>query len=132
MFTYNKHLFIPLATRATDIFFHPSPTYCYDIIINGCDVRSLNGKHEKMYAVVRNTWRGFHKLDKGGVGAGSIFMNYFANNKGFIISNLKSLSNVSQLDTLEDTLCNDIKGRLINIRQDMLTSYNKLRKPVDL
>ncbi len=72
--------------KSEHIFLHPSPTYKYDTIISGCNVLSSDGRYERMYAVARNTWRGFHRIDKDGIGAGNIFMTYFTKNKNYIIS----------------------------------------------
>lgn len=132
MLTKNKEILNLIISKGQEIFLFPSQTYSYNSIINGCDVLSQSGRYEKMYAVARNTWRGFHKIDKSGIGAGNVFMEYFSHNKNTIISNLKEISDGSQLDTLEDSICQDLKGKLHNIRQDMLLSYNKIRKPVDL
>lgn len=131
MYTKNEELFNLIASKGKNIFLSPTPTYSFHSIINGSEVLSPSG-HQKMYAVARNTWRGFHRIDKDSIGAGEVFMGYFTTNKNSIISQLKAIGDISQLDTLEDTICNDLKGKLYNIRQDMLLSYNKIRKPVDL
>jgi len=122
-----------LIEKGESIFIKSQKLYSYDSIINGCMVSGANGKAEKMYAVAQNTWRGFHKLDKQGMGSKDIFVPYFNKNRENIISELKSINTVEELDEFEDKITKQLKGMLMKcIKNNMLDSYNKVRKPVDL
>jgi len=79
-----------------------------------------------------NTFRGFYKVDKDKSGAGEAFKGYFISNKDNILYKLMKVESTQDLSNLENDIRNDIKGRLKNIRQEMLTPYNKIRKPLDL
>lgn len=128
----NNNLYITIKAHGDQIFQNPLRTYDYESIISGCPVQGKNGSITTMYAAASNTWRGFHKLDKEAAGAGIVFIRYFIENSDYIIRELSNITDNKQLDKLEDSICMAIKTNLKNIRQDMLVSYNKIRKPVDL
>jgi len=122
-----------LIEKGESIFIKPQKLYSYDSIINGCMVIDSNGKAIKMYAVAQNTWRGFHKLDKEGIGSKEIFVPYFNNNRENIISGLKDINTVEELEVFENTISDELRAMLSKcIKNNMLDSYNKVRKPVDL
>lgn len=132
MIIRNNEVYKAIQSRGSDIFMLPHPTYPYNSIILGCHVNTPSGYSKTMYAVAPNTWRGFHKIDKAGPKPGNIFKDYFIRNRNSIISNLRVVSTSSELDALEDDICRDLRSYLSNVRQNMLASYNKLRKPIDL
>jgi hypothetical protein len=122
-----------LIEKGESIFIKSQKLYSYDSIINGCIVSSASGKVEKMYAVAQNTWRGFHKLDKEGIGSKDIFVPYFNKNRETIISQLKCIKTVEELEEFQDKITKQLKDMLMKcIKNNMLNSYNKVRKPVDL
>ncbi|MCB2361040.1 hypothetical protein [Clostridium estertheticum] len=128
-----ESLSMRLIGKGENIFIKSQKLYSYDSIINGCMVRGSSGKVEKMYAVGTNTWRGFHKLNKKGSGSKEVFVPYFNNKREYIISELKSINTVEQLDRFEDKITEELRGILMKyIKNNMLDSYNKVRKPVDL
>lgn len=119
--------------KGDQIFNMPEDIYKYNYIINGCIVKNKSGKAERMYAVGSNTWRGFHKKDKEGIGSKEVFTSYFTGNKTFIVNTLKNISSEEELHEFENKICKDIKEKLILcIKENMLNSYNKIRKPIDL
>lgn len=132
--TFEKEMHISIVNKAEDVFLKPNPLYTYDNIVNGCTVTSiLSGIRKTMYAVSNNTWRGFHRTADSTYGSKEIFTGYFTQNKQKILSALESIKSTEELDSLEDSICKDIKTGLFgNIRADQLGSYNKIRKPVDL
>lgn len=127
----NSVIFEEISTKAKMIYNAPSTTYSYYDIVLGCNIH-YEGKQKKMYAVAPNTWRGFHKINKSNDGAGIVFKDYLIQNKDSIITRLKDISTAEQLDVFEDSLCAEIRANLSNIKQSMMQSYNKIRKPVDL
>lgn len=118
--------------RAEEIFINPKVQYSWEEIIVGAFVNSPNGPSRKMAAVERNTFRGFHKIDKCGVGSGEVFRNILLSRKTDILSALKSVKTQEELYKIENELREEIKSKLTNIKPKMLTSYNKVRKPLDL
>jgi len=132
--TFEKEIFISIVKKAEDVFLKPNPLYSYENIVNGCIVTSsFSGMCKTMYAVSNNTWRGFHRTFDSIYGSKEIFTGYFIQNKEKILGALESIKSTEELDSLEDSICNDIKTELFgNIRADQLNSYNKIRKPVDL
>lgn len=128
----NREIYNIVANKAKAIFQRPAETYSYESIVVGCPVKSELGEAATMYAVAKNTWRGFHRIDKSKDGAGSVFMDYFIKKKQYVIDALKTINTVEELDLFEDQICQEIKEELVNIKQDMKKSYNKIRKPVDL
>ena len=127
-------LFEQIQQKAEIIFNAPFPTYKYDGIIFGCNVKSPIGNgYTQMSAVGTNTWRGFHRTPNSLSGSKDVFTGYFKERVAFIIDTLKSIRIVEELDHFENEIYLGIRKRLQgNIRSDMLTSYNKIRKPIDL
>lgn len=129
----DEKVYNEIYVKGEQVFNKPEDMYKYDCIINGCYVRNKNGKLEKMYAVGSNTWRGFHKKDKSGIGSKKIFTSYFTNNKAHIVGILKNINSEDELHEFENEICENIKESLmLCIKENMLNSYNKIRKPVDL
>ena len=124
-----QHSFIQ---RAKEIFLNPGHRYSWNDIICGAMVSVPGRGLRKFMAVDRNTFRGFHKIDKGGVGAGEVFRNYFVQHRDELVSALKGIQSVNDLHALLNRVSEDIRKSLVNIKPSMLASYNKIRKPVDL
>ena len=118
--------------RAEEIFLQPERRYSWNDIITGVMVSLPGGYHRKFMAVDRNTFRGFHKIDKDGTGAGEVFRSYFVQHREQLIAALNTARSTDDLDVLLNQVSDDIRTGLINIKPGMLTSYNKIRKPVDL
>lgn len=101
------------------LFYSPTPFYDYQYLAK----KSL----------APNTYRGFHKLDKSNPGAKDIFEKIFLQNSKYIIDSINSIDSEYQLNLLEQDICTILKMHLKkNINNRQLTSYNKVRKPVDI
>ncbi len=131
---HDKEIYISIINKAETVFLKPHSTYSCDSIINGCMVKDpASSTYEKMYAVSNNTWRGFHRTDNSTYGSKEIFVGYFTHNKQKILSSLESTTTIDELNILEDNICKDIRSSLeYQIKANQLSSYNKIRKPVDL
>ena len=127
-----KDIISRIADISRIIFLNPNVTYSWDKIVQGVQVGMPDGTSKTMAAVEKNTWRGFHKIDKQGPGAKIFFHAFFLQNKQRLLTALKNVSSFGDIDEIADTAVNEIKYELRNIKPNMLTSYNKLRKPVDL
>ncbi|MBV4428296.1 hypothetical protein [Clostridium tyrobutyricum] len=127
-------LFDRIVKKAEKVFLNSKTTYSYNEIINGCHVSNHSGSYKTMYAVGSNTWRGFHKKETtSAIGSKFVFTGYFTKNKDYIIENLKNMDNINKLNEFENKLCKNLKELLIShIKENMLNSFNKIRKPVDL
>lgn len=121
-----------LIDKAEKILMNPDNEYPWDSIITGVLVQAPNGQSRKMAAVDKNTFRGFHKIDKNSIGAGDVFKHYFTSNKKEILNELKSITSREELHELENEIGGKVKSLLSNIKPTMLMSYNKIRKPIDL
>lgn len=128
----NSAFISKLIDRAEEIFIRPRYQYSWEEIIIGTLVDSPNGPSRKMAAVERNTFRGFHKIDKYGVGSGEVFRDVLVFRKKEILSALEAAQTREEVHKIENDLREDIKSKLTNIKPKMLTSYNKVRKPLDL
>jgi len=118
--------------RAEEIFLQPAHRYPWNEIVTGAMVSIPDGGLRKFMAVDRNTFRGFHKIDKSGVGAGVVFRDYFVEHRDELVSALATTRTVDDLHKLLNRTSENIREGLVNIKPSMLTSYNKIRKPVDL
>ena len=118
--------------RAEEIFLHPEHRYTWNEIVSGARVSMPGGGRRKFMAVDRNTFRGFHKINKDGIGAGDIFRSYFVQHNEELIGALNSAQSTDDLHDLLNRVSGEILAGLVNIKSSMLTSYNKIRKPVDL
>lgn len=126
-------LFNQITEKSEEIFLEPKIAYTYDEIINGCNVLNPLGGYKTMYAVGSNTWRAFYKKETSIIGPKDIFINCFTKNKDNSIKNLKGVNKINELNELEDDLCKDLKEMLKPyIKENMLQSFNKIRKPIDL
>lgn len=101
------------------VFLKPSPLYCYDKLAK-CSLGS-------------NTYRGFHRKDKNQDGAAFVFRKVLTDKRNLIQSKIEAVQLESDLDNLLNEVCNDLLiGLKVNIRADQLTSFNKIRKPMDI
>ncbi len=128
----NIELLKRVLNRAEMILLQPQQQYPWNDIVQGANVARPDGCYKKWAAVERNTFRGFHKIDKEGQGSSEGFKNYLVSNRHTIIAQLKAVQSADELHRLEVKLCAEIKYKLTNIKPAMLTSFNKIRKPLDL
>jgi hypothetical protein len=118
--------------KAKETILNPKTLYKWDDIINGVSVKRQNGTTQTMWAVASNTFRGFHRIQKDCPGASVVFHNYFVSNKHWLLTEILSAKNSTELHNVENKICTDIHPKLSNIRQSSLDSYGRIRKPVDL
>lgn len=101
------------------IFLNPRPLLSYEELSK----RSLGS----------NTYRGFHKLDKSGLGAAHVFREVLLQNKDSIVRSINGAGAESDINVLLTEVCDTLRAELKNhIRADQLNSFNKLRKPMDI
>lgn len=101
------------------IFLNPTPLLSYEYLAKN--------------SLASNTYRGFHRIDKCQPGASQIFEGFLLSNKQDIIKELNNISSEKELDQFADSLCDSLSHQLkVNIKDHQLTSYNKLRKPIDI
>ena len=100
------------------IFQNPSPLADYETLA----LKSLGS----------NTYRGFHRIDKSKKGSKVIFEKILIENSKHIIDSIKKAKNEEDINTLEIQLCKELTSELKNIKSSQLSSFNKLRKPVDI
>jgi len=120
------------ADRAEQLFLNPLCQHGWDEIVTGVDVRRQSGSVVHMAAVARNTFRGFHRINKGLPGAGKPFHQYLTRNRQRLTSELLAVTDRDGLHRVSNSICTEVRGGLRNIKPDQLASYNKVRKPVDL
>jgi len=118
--------------KAEKTILRPKTLYKWYDIVNGVSVKRQNGTTQTMWAVASNTFRGFHRIQKGCPGASIVFRNYFVSNKHRLLTEILSAKNSTELHHVEKRVCTDIRPKLSNIRQGSLDSYGRIRKPVDL
>ncbi|AKN33764.1 hypothetical protein Ccar_24235 [Clostridium carboxidivorans P7] len=129
----NQTIITQIIEKAQVIFLKPTSQFEYEPIITGCKVKNRQGRTKKMYAIAPNTWRAFERIDKASLGASEDFKNYLVFNKKMIISKLKEIKSIEQLDDFENILYNEIKSILSGkVVPKKLSSYNRIRKPIDL
>jgi len=114
---------------AERLFMKPNPKYAYIDIVRGVKVC---GKSAPLKAVGRNTFRGFYRKPGYNRGASSVFDPYFEENKGAILTSLAKIESRDQMNDFSEKIRKEIRGRLINVEERQLESFNKVRKPVDL
>ncbi len=101
------------------IFYYPEYLLSYDVIV------------EK--ALLGNTFRGFHRIDRSKPGASKTYRELFKVEKQNIIKYLKNVKSENELHEFSNEICKKLKFKLKrNINNDQLNSYNKIRKPVDI
>lgn len=118
--------------RAEQLCLQPRPSYSWHAIVTGAPVARSNGTIRRIAAVERNTFRGFHRLDKSAPGAGTVFQDYLVRRQDRLLDALRRLRSKEDLHRLENNLSAEIKDRLGNIKPAMLAPYNKIRKVLDL
>jgi hypothetical protein len=76
---------------------------------------------------------GFHRIDKQKPGAKVAFTSVLASKKAEIIRSLGQIRTENKLTELENEVAKGIRSALrSNILESQLTSYNKIRKPLDI
>lgn len=121
-----------MAAAGEQAYLSPSVIYKWVDMIDGVLVRTSTGAMRRSWSVEQNTWRGFHKLNKQGPGAGEVFKSFFRERQTELVEGLKEARTEDDVDRLSDWVSEQIKAGLGNVRPDQLQSYNKVRKPVDL
>ena len=78
-------------------------------------------------------FRGHLRWDYAKNGAASVFKRVLTDREVFIQSEIKKAKSENDINNLSKELCNDLLVQLVeNIRADQLTSFNKIRKPMDI
>lgn len=119
-------------THATRVFLDPTPKYPWCDIVSGVDVCLRGQQSQRMSAVASNTFRGFRLVDKGLPGAQRVYVDYFVQNQDRLAKLLRGIRNRNGLHTLANQIVSELRSKLKNVKPDMLQSYNRLRKPIDL
>lgn len=84
-------------------------------------------------SLASNTFRGFHRIDKAKPGSKGVFDSIFIQNRDYVIKNIKKANTEENLNECENEICQKlIYGLKNNIVSSQLTSFNKIRKPVDI
>ncbi|RME91364.1 MAG: hypothetical protein D6766_12010 [Verrucomicrobia bacterium] len=121
-----------LRQRAEEIFLHPSPQYPWEDVIQGARVCKADGTVDVIPAVGQNTFRGFHRIDKGRRGPAKAFKEYFVSQKRRLAKALLDVESERDFEQLTDEIHQELIEELDNIRPDQLACFNKVRKPIDL
>ncbi len=121
-----------LARKADRVLCRPRVTYPWEEVILGARVGRPGGGVKRMMAVAPNTWRGHRRLDKSRPGSGEVFRDYFLHRRNDLIEGLDAVRTREDLHRLLNGVCGEIRSRLTNIVEHVRTSYNSVRKPVDL
>jgi hypothetical protein len=121
-----------VSKKAGNIFFQPKRVYPWDSIVQGVSVCKSDGTKERMFAVAKNTWRAHHREDKSQVGSSIIFIDFFVKNKNKMLNDLKSVQNRKSLHDVANFWVSKINPELKNLKPHVLSSYNSIRKPIDL
>jgi hypothetical protein len=118
--------------KADRVFLCPERRYSWDQIVTGAPVLTAHGTIRRVSAVDRNTFRGFHRVNKNCPGVQESFRSYFIDEKTVLLEDLSQVQTREQLHHLENRICAAVRDRLCNVKLAQLKSYNKVRKPVDL
>ena len=125
-------IMVQVAKRGKEIFYKPGVLYPWNDIVWGVEVARPDGQTKKMWAVAGNTLRGFHRIRKDGPGPSLVLRNFFTDYKEKIIKQLGAIRMWEELHAFGNDLCNELRFQFTNIKPEMLTPYNKLRKQIDL
>lgn len=118
--------------KADQVFLCPTPLYSWDEIVSGAPVRSQSGGTRRMFAVGKNTFRGFYRVNKACPGAKEGFVNYFLEQRAALVDALSAVCTRDDLNRLSNRICECVRAKLSNCSPTQLRGYNKVRKPVDL
>ena len=123
------------SSKAIKIFENVKKQYSYEDIINGVK----DGFEKNMYAVDPSTFRGFHRegyAKSEGIKVVEIYRRLFLREKDNILSKLKTITSVDELNDYEDCLgyklITDLSKPIRVLKEDKYGSYNRFRKVVDL
>ena len=117
--------------QAARLFLSPSPQYCWDQIIDGVPVSFEGGRVETRNAV-GTTFRGFRRVDQDRPGAKHMYDSYFRENKKSVLEDLAGVTGRDKLHDLADHWRREIVAKLDNVKPELLWSYGRTRKPIDL
>lgn len=129
---FDKRSLQHFVDRAEQIFLQPQRLYSWNAIITGAPIARQSGAPKTIAAVETNTFRGFHKIDKSTPGSAEAFRNHLTTRRDDLVAALLKIEERRDLHELQNRLRVELRGRLFNIKQDMLAPYNKIRKPLDL
>lgn len=121
-----------VASRAEEIFLRPGHLLAWDAIVEGAVVCAADGSAKRMEAVAKNTWRAHHRIDKAREGSGAAYKAHFVVRKRDLLERLRSASHRDDLHRLANDVVDELRPRLGNMNPHVRSSYNSLRKPVDL
>lgn len=80
-----------------------------------------------------NTFRGFHRVDKAKKGSGEICRSVLRRSKNLIISEVNRAESELDLHRFSCSIAESlIEALRSNIRPSQLSSFNKIRKPIDI
>ena len=123
------------SSKAYYIFENVNKLYSYDEIINGVK----EGFKQNMYAVDPSTFRGFHRESHAkseGIKVVEIYRRLFLKEKDNILSKLKTITSVDEMNDYEDCLGDKLKTELSKpirvLKENKYGSYNRFRKVIDL
>ena len=133
---YNHREIYELASSKADaIFEEANELYSYNDIINGVK----DGFDKNMYAVDPSTFRGFHResyAKSEGIKVVEIYRRLFLREKDNVLSKLKTIISVDELNDYEDCLgeklITDLSKPIRVLKEDKYSSYNRFRKVIDL
>ena len=120
------------AKRAREIFLEHDVIYPWVDIVEGAQVLRSDGRYRCIAAVESNTARGFHKINEAGPGALYVYREHFVSNRDQLCHDLAQLESRKALHAWAERIADEVRKKLINIKQEMLRPYNKVRKLVDL
>ena len=119
-----------LASRGREVFIRPTTVYTWNEIINGCVVY---GKSKSQRAVSANTWRRLHRKDNTSMGPSKVFVLYFNDKKKQLLNALADINCLDDYHAMLNDVRQDLLPQLNNhIKQNIIASYNAVRKPIDL
>ncbi len=118
--------------KAECVFLSPGNRYSWEEIVSGAPVLTAQGRRRRMSAVERNTFRGFHRVNKNCPGVQESFRGYFIEQKSVLVEALSQVQTREELHQVENRLTEAVRARLCNVMPAQLESYNKVRKPIDL
>ena len=93
--------------------------------------RTLSWPHVAQQAVGSNTFRAFYRLNKQGESPSETIRRFMQRND-YIAAGLAQVTTEVDLDNFEERLTQELISSLTNVKPDMLMSYNRVRKVVDL
>jgi len=113
--------------RAEEIFLRPRRQYSWHDVITGARVLRKGGGFRTIEAVSGSTWRAFAGMEPKRAYAG-----YLVQQRARLKGRLSAVTNEEDLEQLLEEIAAAVRKRLGNTRPELLASYNRVRKPIDL